>query len=205
MTKELRWTVAFFEWAERIQRYTDQNAKYSYVNEIIDFVNGGMTDDSFIDGVSRIVSLGCHRDGCGGNISVRDMQKRRDNFYMIINDIFQVSSILTLAPKPIPKITPQPTFRMNFNEGNENVLTGLTVPRPPIEPALSPSMEVLPNPLPGPYYVAPPIDNSKRETEMPTYEELLPLEQNAAIGLFQSIICLLFCVTLCYSIEYISW
>ena len=63
MTKELRWTVAFFEWAERIQRYTDQNAKYSYVNEIIDFVSGGMTDDSFIDGVSRIVSLGCHRDG----------------------------------------------------------------------------------------------------------------------------------------------
>ena len=133
-----------FEWAERIQRYTDKNAKYSYVNEIVDFVEGGMTDDSFIDGVSRIVSLGCHRDGCGGNTEVRDMEKRRDNFYMIINDIFQVASILTPVPKPMPKITPQPTFQMDFNKGNEYVLTEPSVPiRRPIESALSPSLELL--------------------------------------------------------------
>ena len=44
---------------------------------------------------------------------------------MIINDIFQVASILTPVPKPMPKITPQPTFQMemDFNKGNEYVLT----------------------------------------------------------------------------------
>ena len=70
-TEELRWTVAFFEWAERIQRYYVPN-EWQYRAKLKQFVDNGMADDTFIESVSRILSRGCHESGC---TEVRMMDK----------------------------------------------------------------------------------------------------------------------------------
>jgi hypothetical protein len=113
-TEELRWTVAFFEWAERIQRYHVPN-EWQYKTKLKQFVDNGMADDSFIDSVSRILSRGCHKNGC---TEVRMLDKRRSNFYLIINEIFDVKSLLspsdalplipTAAWVPVSTISPTP-------------------------------------------------------------------------------------------------
>ena len=66
-TEDLRWTVAMFEFAERVQRYSDMN--WDYKQKLVEFVNSGMNlnefypfdlDHSFIHAVSSIVDRGCH-------------------------------------------------------------------------------------------------------------------------------------------------
>jgi len=66
-TEDLRWTVAMFEFAERVQRYSETN--WDYKEKLIEFVNNGLNlnefypfelDHSFIDAVSSIVDRGCH-------------------------------------------------------------------------------------------------------------------------------------------------
>lgn len=176
VTSELRWTIAFFEWAERVQSYTD-NTRWSYVKELVKFTDGGMTDDSFIDSVSRVLSHGCHRDGCGG-IEVRNAQQRKDNFYLIINDIFDLPSLLAPKPGPMP-VTPQPTFRLDVDE---YTISESVTPKPQPMPVLAPSLV---NPQPGPYPVPPLSYDDQDETEMPTIG-LLSLEVNGSVALFRS-------------------
>ncbi|KAL7551849.1 hypothetical protein ACHAWF_015050 [Thalassiosira exigua] len=72
-SEDLLWTVAMFEWAERVQRYVSADGAWSYEEELVKFVDGGMnmyeyygedmdTDrvHHFIHGVSAIVDRGCH-------------------------------------------------------------------------------------------------------------------------------------------------
>jgi hypothetical protein len=199
ITNEIRWTIAFFEWAERVQTYTD-NQKWAYTDQLVQFVDDGMTDDSFIESVSRVLSFGCHMEGCT-NLDVRNAQQRKDNFYLIINDVFDIPSILESRQRPVPQITPQPTFRLDFQEEDFSDPT----PRPQLKPVLAPSLEVVVNPQPGPYeaYEAPPISYDKEETEMPTYEdldELISLEGNGGDRPIHPIpLCLLSCLVLGYS------
>ena len=181
VTSELRWTVAFFEWTERIQRYR------SYVNNLIQFVDNGMTDDYFIDMVSRIVAFGCHTENCGGR-DVRNAQQRKDNFYMIINDVFDIPSIVELKDRPTPEVTPSPSFRLDFDGNVSETTTAI----PQLKPVLAPSLEVLQNPQPGPYNV-PPIGYQPDVTDMPTYEDadgLISLEGNGSDGRFRPIMSL---------------
>eukprot|EP00956_Cyclotella_meneghiniana_P045590 scaffold375744_cov122-Cyclotella_meneghiniana.AAC.1 len=56
------WTVAMFEWADRVQKY--QSNEWTYDDRIRKFVDGGMTDDSFIMSVARVLTNGCHNVGC---------------------------------------------------------------------------------------------------------------------------------------------
>ena len=60
-----------------------------------------MTDDSFINGVRRILSRGCHEAGCSEYGEARLPNKRRTYFYMIINDVFDLK-LLTRQPTPAP-------------------------------------------------------------------------------------------------------
>jgi hypothetical protein len=110
----LRWEVAMFEWAERIQQYHARrttttingggSSSWQYEEKLIEFVDNGMldyqTDDTFIDSVSRIVTRGCHEYGCsssssGSNIDDdRYMEQRRSNFYLILNTIFDKESFM---------------------------------------------------------------------------------------------------------------
>jgi hypothetical protein len=100
-TEELRWIVAFFEWAERVQRYSAPN-EWQFEAKLIEFVDNGMMDDKFIDSVSRILSRGCHEYGCS-EFEVRMLERRRSNFYLIINDIFDMKALLNM-PNANPSV-----------------------------------------------------------------------------------------------------
>lgn len=56
--KELKWIAGEYYWMESVQSYN--NDGWDYLTELRTFVDKGMTDQSFIDGVSGIVSRGCH-------------------------------------------------------------------------------------------------------------------------------------------------
>jgi hypothetical protein len=96
-TEELKWTTAFFEWSERVQRYNDTG--WDYTDKLYDFFDGGMVDDTFIDEVGSILVRGCIPDECS-DLEVRFVDERKSNFYTIINDIFGIGAISRQTRKP---------------------------------------------------------------------------------------------------------
>lgn len=102
--EDMAWTVAMFEWAERIQRYRSKDGSWDYGERLVDFVNGGMhpfeyygqrgegyfdTDRSyaFIHAVSSIVDRGCHNspncDPFGGEVN--KLSQRRVAFSVALS------------------------------------------------------------------------------------------------------------------------
>mmetsp|Transcript_21289 Transcript_21289/g.46201 ORF Transcript_21289/g.46201 Transcript_21289/m.46201 type:complete len:643 (+) Transcript_21289:160-2088(+) len=146
-SEELRWTTAFFEWAERVQRYHVNGSNgWDYEEKLTEFVDNGMLDDSFINSVSRILSRGCHASGCS-DLEVRMIDKRRSNFYLIINDIFDVN---TLMDPPDP--TRQPTTQRPTQQPMSRPSTTVNIMSPPGSPP-SPqiiAMPTTPNPKENP-------------------------------------------------------
>jgi hypothetical protein len=59
---ELKWIAGMFYWIESVQSYNKDG--WDYLTELRSFVEGGMSDTSFIDGVSGIVNRGCHNPVC---------------------------------------------------------------------------------------------------------------------------------------------
>jgi len=97
VTEELKWSTAFFEWSERVQRYNDTG--WDYTDRLFDFFDDGMVDDTFIDEVGRILVRGCIPDECS-DLEVRFVDERKSNFYTIINDIFEIGAISRQTRKP---------------------------------------------------------------------------------------------------------
>ena len=110
----IKWITGIFEWIERIQSYTGLDSSISdwnYMSNLIQFVDGGMSDDSFIDTVSSIFVRGCHSD-CS-TIDVTMNEERKENFKKVLR-LFGLPRItqfptfpLTDEPTPMP-ITPSP-------------------------------------------------------------------------------------------------
>eukprot|EP00804_Cyclotella_cryptica_P023447 CCRYP_012107-RA/>CCRYP_012107-RA protein AED:0.04 eAED:0.04 QI:401/1/1/1/1/1/3/349/588 len=155
------WTVAMFEWAERVQRYEDN--KWKYDEKLIEFVDGGMSDDSFIMSVGRILANGCHEVGCS-TIEVRMADQRKVNFYLIINDIFDIKSL---------KATPKPSSQQVEK-----------VPPAPLSTSIS---SPFPLPVNGPSLIPSRAMSSKSDAELtyePTYNATLYLlkESSAPVG-----------------------
>jgi hypothetical protein len=129
MTDELRWTTAFFEWAERVQRYN--NTGWDYEDRLKEFISSGMNDDTFIDDVSKILYRGCHTDECS-DLEVRFADERRANFYTIVNDVFAIGAIdihseeFTFVPTKkntaffIPDIALQPSLTSSIPTENSS-------------------------------------------------------------------------------------
>jgi len=53
---ELKWIAGMFYWIQSLQTY---DKGWSYIENLQDFVWGGMVDDTFIDAVSGIVNRVC--------------------------------------------------------------------------------------------------------------------------------------------------
>ena len=51
-------SAGFFYWVQDVQDYDEGG--WNYINELRNFVDGGMVDDAFINAVSGIVNRGCH-------------------------------------------------------------------------------------------------------------------------------------------------
>ncbi|KAL7478358.1 hypothetical protein ACHAW6_004124, partial [Cyclotella cf. meneghiniana] len=78
---ELKWIAGFFYWMESVQNYDKDG--WHYVTELHKFVNGGMSEMSFIDSVSGIVNRGCHNPPCATG-EVDGLLDRRANFESIL-------------------------------------------------------------------------------------------------------------------------
>ena len=92
---------------ERVQRYFVRN-EWDYETKLSEFIDGGLEDSTFIDSVSRILSRGCHAPGCS-ELEVRRLDKRKSNFFMIVNDVFDIPAILATSTPTQQPTTMQPT------------------------------------------------------------------------------------------------
>jgi len=129
LTKELRWTTALFEWAERVQRYEVKG--WTYEEQLIKFYDEGMYDDSFIDSVGRIFSRGCHAAYCS-DLEVRAAHRRKSNFFLILNDIFAMDFIVSPAKLASPRPVGAPASVPSHHVRPHNVASG---PAPlPVDP-----------------------------------------------------------------------
>ena len=59
---DLKWIAGMFRWITVIQTYN--KGGFNYMQELINFVDSGLQDMSFIHGVSGIVTQGCHDPPC---------------------------------------------------------------------------------------------------------------------------------------------
>ena len=184
-TEELCWSMALFEWAERIQRY--DNDCWNYMDNLVAFVDETMTNDSFIESVGRILSLECHEMGCSPR-EVRFAEERKENFYTIINDVFDILFLME-PPPPAPKRTTPPTPPPYDAYGP--VAPAPIAPTPSNTPPLAQST---PNPTQVQKTDPGLSTNSQgKESNVPTYvyetkqnkTELVAIEGNGAVGVFE--------------------
>ena len=176
-SEELRWNSALFEWAERVQRYEANGWNFEY--QLAQFEASRFTDDSFINGASRILSRGCHTSDCSNYGDARMLNKRRTYFFMIVNDVFDLKS-LTRRPTRTPSKPPTlstvsiPDVAMPILQQN---------PTPVISSGVQPETndEDLASQLRPSLSGNSPSQPMVEETEMPTYyATLIVIEDNAA-------------------------
>jgi hypothetical protein len=107
VSQELRWTIAFLEWADVVQNYVYiddfSGDKWTYWNRLQSFVDGGLVDSSFIDQVIKILVRKCHDGLCNDN-EIPFEQERKNNFRRIIGEVFN----LPLAENEVPDIKTRP-------------------------------------------------------------------------------------------------
>jgi len=84
---ELKWIAGMFYWIQSLQTYNDG---WYYIDNVKNFVEGGMRDDSFIDAVSGIVNRGCHNPPCENGTGPLDGgSERRENFRKVLDVFFE--------------------------------------------------------------------------------------------------------------------
>lgn len=74
---ELKWIAGLFFWVQEVQTWNSDG--FNYLEDLKAFVDGGMTDDSFINAVSGIVNRGCPRATCPAG-PVDGLSDRKKNF-----------------------------------------------------------------------------------------------------------------------------
>jgi hypothetical protein len=78
---ELKWVAGLFYWMSSVEAYEADGWRYR--EKLRAFVDGGMTDDGFIDAVSGIVNRGCHNPPCATG-PVDGADDRRANFHAVL-------------------------------------------------------------------------------------------------------------------------
>jgi len=97
--KELKWVAGMFYWMESVQAYNEGG--WDYTTELISFVNGGMSGNGFIDGVSGIVNRGCHNPPCGTGALDGGIE-RAENFKKVLDVLFDGSRPQISGPSSSP-------------------------------------------------------------------------------------------------------
>lgn len=74
--------AGFFYWMKSVQTY---DSGWNYLENLKNFVAGGMNDSSFIDAVSGIVNRGCHNPPCPNGLGQLDGgYERSENFKKVL-------------------------------------------------------------------------------------------------------------------------
>ncbi len=79
----LRWISGMYHWMENVQKY--DNGGFNYKNELVRYVNGGLTNTKFFDGAANIHVLGCHKTNCSSSKSLTDMDARVRAFETVMS------------------------------------------------------------------------------------------------------------------------
>ena len=141
-TNELRWVLGMLEW-DRVQSYVDLNSGWEYLDQLKKFVDEGMVDEEFVNGVINIVTRNCHDDSCGDRRHLDEENdvfegSRLDNFRRIVFEIFNLpltyrptespstsptwfptlTPSVTVTQRPIQQPTQQPTITEKAGKGN---------------------------------------------------------------------------------------
>jgi len=67
---EIRWIMGMLYWINKVQAYYSSEDGWNYLEQLHQFVDGGMQDVTFVERVSRIVNRGCHDETvCGAPVS----------------------------------------------------------------------------------------------------------------------------------------
>ncbi|KAL7544587.1 hypothetical protein ACHAWF_012292 [Thalassiosira exigua] len=103
--KELKWIAGEFYWIESVQTYDEGG--WNYIAELKKFVQGGMTDAGFINGVSGIVNRGCHNPPCGTG-AVDGGWERAENFKKVGTKHFLRMSLASGAYETSSIVFPSP-------------------------------------------------------------------------------------------------
>jgi hypothetical protein len=86
---DVEWIAALFRWIETVQSYDDP--EWSYIQQLNQFVMGGMVDGLFIHAVSGIITQGCHNPPCPGAmgtaVEMADAGERWSNFQQVANTL----------------------------------------------------------------------------------------------------------------------
>jgi hypothetical protein len=81
---DVEWIAGLFRWIDSVQSY--DNPEWSYIQQLNQFVMGGMKDGYFIEAVSGIVTQGCHLPPCEGSMGTEqtiDTRERWKNFQTV--------------------------------------------------------------------------------------------------------------------------
>lgn len=81
---ELKWIAGMFYWMNAVQTYKSSDGNWDYMTQLKNFVDGGMTDMSFIDGVSGIVNRGCYNPPACGTGDLHGGPERQANFVKVL-------------------------------------------------------------------------------------------------------------------------
>jgi hypothetical protein len=134
-TNELRWVLGMLEWSDRVQSYSNIDGGWTYVNELKRFVDGGMIDETFFDGVINILKRNCHDDSCPNRWVLDEendvlQSNRRINFRRIIYEVFNLP--MTYRPTTMPNNAPtwSPTLSPTASHQPTGTPTKTPTPRP---------------------------------------------------------------------------
>lgn len=82
----LKWIVGMFRWITEVQPYhglandRDGVEEFHYMQRLVQFVDGGLKDWSFVHGLSGIVAQGCHTPPCYDGADLTDGAERKATF-----------------------------------------------------------------------------------------------------------------------------
>jgi hypothetical protein len=159
-SEEIKWITGMFEWVDRIQSYSDSD--WDYFSKLQQFVDGGMTDESFFESVISIFTRGCNSSDCS-SIEVTLSEERKENFMLVLG-IFGLPAI-TSSPTNIPTEDPMTQTPSTLSPVKSILPPSLSL----VEPS-SIQLASLPTPMP----TTPEQPSSPNEEFIP----LVPLEGN---------------------------
>lgn len=125
LSRELRWTLSFLEYADEVQNYEHiddlTGNTWTYWDRLEKFVDGGMVDNQFFDQIVNILVRKCHDGTCNDN-EIPFEEERKNNFRRIIGEVFNLPLNEITVDLETRRPTNLPTSRPTRNRKQEQVL-----------------------------------------------------------------------------------
>ena len=141
-TRDLRWIVGYFEWADTVQTYQNTLEGWDYMKELNTFIESDFADTNrFIDVVGMALPFGCLESTCF-RVEDKVKQERRDNFVDIVLNIFNLPLIVKTPPSLPPSLMPTlpQSLQLSTTPTQQPMSQSVsTTPNPSLPPSLNPS------------------------------------------------------------------